>query len=445
MRTLRLGLILVLLLLAACQVGPPTPQPTVTFPPPPTARPPVETLPPPAGAGEPAATQKSFLPLLNSSEPATDEQPPAADERPVVTEEQPAAAIVLPVYGGPPLPRAALGVQIHLHREDLDQIVGQLQALGVGWVKVQVSWKLFEPEPGRVDDALFRELDQLVSRATSHDIQVLLSVAKAPDWSRATTEMDGPPVDSAAFAAFMQTLAARYRGNLAAYELWNEPNLQREWMGSPLSAADFVALLRAGAAGVRAADPGALVISGAPATTGINDGVMAIDDRLFLQGMLAAGVGEVVDGVGVHPYGWANPPDATAANPDPAGPTHNNHPSFFFADTLADYRALLDAAGYAALPLWATEFGWGSFAGLGGVPPAGAEFMAYVSEEQQAAYTLRAIELAQQLPGIGPLFLWNLNFAPLLGPGFSEAGYSLLGLDGAPRPVFLAVQAIPRQ
>ena len=25
------------------------------------------------------------------------------------------------------------------------------------------------------------------------------------------------------------------------------------------------------------------------------------------------GIGEVVDGIGVHPYGWANPPDSRAA------------------------------------------------------------------------------------------------------------------------------------
>lgn len=408
----------------------------------PTALPPPPETPTAASTGLPVAAtptagMQTFLPLaVDGSQVA-----PTGVASPI---PQPSPTPLFPAYDGPPIPRSDIGVQIHLHREDLEQIINQLQALGVGWVKVQVQWKLFEPEPGRYDDALFRELDQLVSRATSHGIEVLLSVAKAPEWSRPTTEQDGPPADYRHFEAFMSVLAQRYQGNLAAYELWNEPNLQREWNGAALSGADFLDLLRYGAEGVRNADPGAIVISGAPATTGIDDGVIAIDDRRFLQQMLDAGLGDVVDAVGVHPYGWANPPDARAANPDSVAPTHNNHPSFFFADTLADYRALLDAAGLDQTPLWVTEFGWGSFDGFGASPPAGAEFMQYVSAWQQAEYTIRAFELGHARPDVGPLFLWNLNFGPLLGPDFSESGYSLLGLDGAPRPVFLALRALPK-
>ena len=161
--------------------------------------------------------------------------------------------------------------------------------------------------------------------------------------------------------------------------------------------------------------------------------------------MLAAGVAEVVDGFGVHPYGWANPPDATFANPDTAVPSHNNHPSFFFKDTLHDYAALLDEFGVADKQLWVTEFGWGSFAPFGQLPPAGAEFMNDVSEWQQAAYTQRAFALAHDWPWVGPLMLWNLNFAPWLGPDFSESGYSLLRPDGSPRPAFFAIAGLPKQ
>jgi hypothetical protein len=248
----------------------------------------------------------------------------------------------------------------------------------------------------------------------------------------------------------MAFLSARYEGRVAAYELWNEPNLQREWNGSPLSAADLTRLITAGARGTRAGDPAARIISAAPATTGINDGITAIDDRVFLRGMLQAGIAESVDGIGVHPYGWANPPDSTAVNPDPSIPSHNNHPSFFFADTLADYKALL--VEYSVdKQLWVTEFGWGSFDGFvdddgrPAAPPAGAEFMAYTDEQQQAAYILRAFELAQQDPAIGPMILWNLNFGPLLGSEFSESGYSILHPDGSLRPAFRALRAAAKE
>lgn len=349
-----------------------------------------------------------------------------------------------PIYQGPPLARRDIGIQVHIHKEEMDVIFDHLQALDVGWVKVQVSWKLYQPAPQQYDDFRFGELDALVETAAARDIAVLLSVSKAPEWSRPTTEMDGPPLDNTLYQAFMEYLASRYRGRVAAYELWNEPNLQREWNGMPLNAADLVALIGAGAAGVRAADPAAILISAAPATTGINDGINAIDDRVYLRAMLAAGVADIVDAIGAHPYGWANPPDSSHVAPHPAVPSHNNHPSFFFQDTLRDYAALLDEFGITDKPLWVTEFGWGSFEGLDAPPPQGAEFMSAVSEYQQAVYVLRAYELAHEWEWVGPMILWNLNFGPLLGSEFSESGYSVLRPGGGPRPLYLALQTIPK-
>jgi len=320
----------------------------------------------------------------------------------------------------------------------------------VGWVKVQVSWKLYQSAPGQYTEDRLAELDGLVNNAGANDIDVLLSVSKAPEWSRSTTELDGPPTDYGLYRDFMALLAGRYQGRVAAYELWNEPNLQREWNGSQLNAADFVRLIEAGAAGARSADPEALLISGAPATTGINDGITAIDDRVFLRGMLEAGIGETVDAVGVHPYGWANPPDSSVDAPDTAVPSHNNHPSFFFSDTLADYATLLDEFGVEKA-LWVTEFGWGTFEGIENedgqpaMPPAGAEFMAYFGEWQQAEYILRAYELALGWEHVGPMVLWNLNFGPLLGDEFSESGYGLLRPDGTPRPSYAALQAASKR
>ncbi|HEX6387647.1 MAG TPA: hypothetical protein VF177_23505, partial [Anaerolineae bacterium] len=120
-----------------------------------------------------------------------------------------------PVYSGPPLNRSDIGVQIHIHREDLSQIFSHLHALGVGWVKVQVSWKLYQPYPDRFSDERFAELDNLVAMANAHDVAVLLGVAKAPEWSRPTTELDGPPRDYNLYQAFMQHLAGRYQGRVA--------------------------------------------------------------------------------------------------------------------------------------------------------------------------------------------------------------------------------------
>jgi len=338
-----------------------------------------------------------------------------------------------------------LGIQIHLRDEDQDTLFHQLHELGVGWVKVQISWKLYEPEPGRYHAERLAELDEFVRRANESQIKVLLGVSKAPEWSRPTTEMDGPPSDFALYERFLRDLAQRFQGQVAAFELWNEPNLQREWNGFPLAGAEFARLVQAGANGVRAIDSDVILVAGAPAVTGIDDGVTAVADRRFLEQMLAVGVADMVDGIGVHPYGFANPPDSSVSHPETTrASSHNNHPTFFFADTLQDYATILQNNG-VDLPLWATEFSWGSFENVAAAPPPGAEFMNDVDEWQQAENTLRAFQLSQEWDIGGPMFLWNLNFGPLLGTQFAESGYSILRPDGTKRPVYFSLAAATKQ
>lgn len=406
-----------------------------------TAVPPAASNPatPQAAATNTPADDAIFIPLVGGDSPTPTS---SATATPLPTAK---ATPAYPAYEGPTLNQSQIGVQVYLHRVDVNELVDHLQELGVGWVKVQVSWKLYEPAPGQYSEERFGDLDKLINAAQTNNIRVMLSVAKAPEWSRPTTELDGPPGDFDLYRQFMQTLAQRYQNQVAAYELWNEPNLQREWNGVPLDAAALVTLIEAGAEGVGAADPNALIISGAPAVTGIDDGVTAIDDRRYFRTMLVAGVAPMVDGFGVHPYGWANPPDSTVEMPDTAVPSHNNHPSFFFLNTLQDYAALLTGFGITDKQLWVTEFGWGSFEQFGADPPPEAGFMANVTEWQQALYTQRAFVLGQERPSVGPMILWNLNFAPWIGAAFSESGYSLLRPDGSARPAYFALANIPKQ
>ena len=403
---------------------------------------------------QPALVQITVVPTLAELETAVIVTPPPPT---ATTAPQPTNTLVAtsapsstptpayPQYSGPPLNRDDIGIQMHIQQVNLIPLMDKVQALDVGWVKTQVSWKLYQPYPDRYSEERLTELDAFVGAANARGIAVMLNVAKAPEWSRPTTELDGPPTDYVLFQQFMQFIAERYQGHVAAYELWNESNLQREWNGSPLSAADTVALMRAGAIGVRAVDPDVILISGAPATTGINDGISAIDDRVYLRSMLEAGVGDVVDVVGVHPYGWGNPPESSVYDEETAVSSHNNHPSFFFKDTLDDYAALLAEYGVDK-PLWATEFGWGSFDGLldkqgtPAPPPNGVEYMNYVDEWQQAEYILGAYEITHERDEVGPLILWNLNFGPILGTQFAESGYSVLRLDESLRPSYLALQ-----
>ncbi len=332
-----------------------------------------------------------------------------------------------------PVPKPDIGVQGQFVGPEGDTGIDLAADLGVGWIKQQVDWNSVEYARG-----LYRwdELDHLIALAQARGLKIMLSVARAPGFSRPEPiEEDGPPADFTIFRDFLHALSSRYKGRVAAYELWNEPNLRREWRGLDLSAEKFVELIKEGSSGARDGDPDAIVISGAPAVTGIDDGVNAIDDRKYLRAMIAAGVAQYVDVIGVHPYGAANPPDERASDAAHTRPDYNSHPSFFFLDTLEDYHAILNEAQIDK-PLWVTEFGWPSIDRFGNVDTAGWEYAREVNEHDQATYLLRAIQLRRDRPWLGPLIIWNLNMAPLLGPQRSESAYGLIRPDGTKRPAY---------
>ena len=187
-------------------------------------------------------------------------------------------------------------------------------------------------------------------------------------------------------------MAARYRGRVLAYIVWNEPNLAIEWEGQPPDPAGYVSLLCAARSAIHAADPEALVVSAGLAPTNHTD-TSALDDRLYLQAMYTAGAAGCFDILGAHPYGFAYPPD------DP----HDAHDGLNFA-RLADLRAIMVAEGDGDKPIWATELGWTT-------DPVGEEQQwLRVSEEEQSRYLVTAFEqAAQEWPWLERIAVWNLS------------------------------------
>lgn len=385
--------------------------------------------PTPSPPSPPSPTRHAiYMPAVGGSTIPTPTSPPPPTKPPSPTGPTP-----LP----PPVPKPGYGVQVHLFAGDMAETLRWAQGLGVGWVKQQVEWHTIEHGPNNFDWVL---LDRAVEACNGFGFKLLLSVTHAPDWTRTSELESGPPANYAEFGRFMEQLATRYRGRVVAYELWNEPNLAREWRGDTLDPARFVALVAEGARGVRAADPDALVISGAPAVTGINDGVEAIDDRVFLRGMYEAGITQWVDGIGAHPYGFANPPDESWQDPTHIASSHNNHPSFFFRDTLEDYHTLMLTYGDTGHQIWVTEFGWPSTDRMGHMDTTGWEYEREVSEAQQADYVVRAFRMGDERPWVGPMFLWNLNLAAIWGSENPVSAYSLLRPDGVYRPAYIALR-----
>lgn len=133
---------------------------------------------------------------------------------------------------------------------------------------------------------------------------------KGLDRERGRTAPADNPED---FGSFMGQVSARYRGWIDAYEIWNEPNLHYEWGDQRPDPTRFAALMKAVCPKVRAANPDATVIVGAPARTGDRDEQTVLGDPLFIQRLYDAGVRDDFDALGSHPYAASNPPDAPSS------------------------------------------------------------------------------------------------------------------------------------
>ncbi|MBN1933523.1 MAG: SH3 domain-containing protein [Anaerolineae bacterium] len=351
-----------------------------------------------------------------------------------------------PVQPSGPVPATSstgfgYGIQVHAPSGS-QQVMNMVTGIGFGWIKQQVRWQTTEGSKGQYG---FKDLDGLVSQANAAGIKVMFSVVAAPMWARGGKTGDGPPDNYQDFYDFMGAMAAYFKGRVGAYEIWNEQNLKREWEGSPLSAADYVRLLKGAYQAVKAADPNAKVISGAMTPTGISDGQWAIDDRTYLQQMYNAGLKYYCDAVGAHPSGYANPPDVyyKGGDFDPSR-GYDDHPSFFFRNTMEDYYNIMAKNGDGNKRVWATEFGWPTNDGMGVPPNAGYEFAANLTEQQQADYIVRAYQWSKSWGHAGTMFLWNLNFWPTVGAGNEMAKYGIVRGDWSPRPAYTALQNMPK-
>ena len=298
--------------------------------------------------------------------------------------------------------------------------VGAIKNMGFNWVKIQVPWKTFEGSPGQRGFA-----DDMVNELSGAGINVLASIVKAPDWARPSNtdrSVEGPPADPQTYADYVGAFAAHNKGKVKAIEVWNEQNLWYEWGHEPLNAGRYVDLLCRAYRAIKAADPGMIVLAGAPTPTGVNDGSTAIDDVAYLQQMYAAGAKNCFDGIGAHPSGYNNPPDAKFGYNNPAEPSFKNHPSFFFRDTMERYRAVMVANGDAGKRVWPTEFGWAST----GSPHPGYEYATQNTEAEQADYIVRAYQMAKSWGWVGPMFLWNLDYN-VTQPSTELAAFGIMG------------------
>ncbi len=291
-----------------------------------------------------------------------------------------------------PLPRLAspeYGVQAFLWWHVNDKTSGRDAALvkemGFGWLKQQFAWRDISNVRG---DYAWDHTDRIVEIAEQLGLKLLVRLDHQPRWAQADQSVyipNGPPGNLADFGDFCGAVAARYPGRIAAYEVWNEPNLAREWGDQPPDPAGYVALLKVCYLAIKQADPQAIVISAGLAPTGPADPTTAVPDDEFFQRLYTAGGAAYFDMLGVHASGYGNPPELSPADAE-ADPQWQGR--WWTFRHVEDIRAIMIANGDADKQIAITEMGWTSDK----IHP---DYWYGVSEEQKADYLVRAYQFAK--------------------------------------------------
>ncbi len=261
-----------------------------------------------------------------------------------------------------------------------------VQQMGFTWVKQNIAWRDIEIAKGQYNWSL---ADDVVRRVGRRDgIKLLVRLDRQPFWSQApnTDPLDNaPPANLNDFGSFCQAFADRFKGKIAAYEVWNEPNLAREWGNQPPNPQQYVELLKGCYLGIKSADPNAIVISAGLAPTGTSDQTAMPDDQFFDQ-MYQAGAANYFDILGVDAPGYKAPPEISPA--DVAARSDLGGQRFFAFRHVEDIRAIMEKYHDAAKQIAILEFGWTT-------DPIHAAYAWHaVTEQQQADYMVRAYQYA---------------------------------------------------
>ncbi len=350
----------------------------------------------------------------------------------------------------------AFGYGIAIHGTgggNVEYMMGQVESLGLGWVKQQMRWSDVERSQGQME---WGNYDWVVEEANAKGIKVMFSIVDAPAWEHQAyvddTPEAAPPDDLARYAQFVGQVVDRYQGRLHAIEVWNEQNLDREWdTAEGVNPERYVEMLRLTYQAIKSRDPNIIVISGAlsPAAGPFTDPnnperITVLDDFVYMEQMIAAGALDYCDCVGAHHNGINMPPTVAwdEGYNDPSatfrGPFDNPHHSWSFKSTLHGYHERIQAAGYNK-PLCLTEFGWATSEGFDGYPP-GFEFAQDNTLEEQAQWNVQAFQLMRKWGFVRLAFLWNLNFSQLgWGPEDPNAPYAITDFSGVARPAYGAI------
>ena len=148
-----------------------------------------------------------------------------------------------------------LGATAHVGTADFNEraiAFARMREAGLRCVRFDLGWRLCQPTPDAPLD--FSRYDRVFESAEAEGIEPLPILNWAPRWAVPVTE------HIEEWRAYVRAAAERYRGRVAAWEVWNEPNHRAHYPHGDAKA--YLEMLRAAREEIKAADPEAIVCCG---------------------------------------------------------------------------------------------------------------------------------------------------------------------------------------
>ncbi len=285
-----------------------------------------------------------------------------------------------------------------------ERAVDAMRSAGMTWMKVQLPWGTGD---GTETAATY------IRDAHANGFKILIGLVGDPSQLAAG---GGEYIQQ--FGGFAGGVAAL---GADAIEIWNEPNLAREWPEGQISGANYTALLRESYNAIKASNPSVTVISAAPAPTGAElayPGKVVNDDN-FLRQMVEAGALNFTDCVGMHYNEGLVGPRQTSG--DPRG---DNYYTRYLPTLLDVYWGIVGGQR----PICITELGYLTPEGYGALD----SFFAWaqnVTVAQQAAWLADAAAYTSNSGRVRLMIIWNVDFE-FYGAD-PMAGYAIIRPDGS--------------
>jgi hypothetical protein len=329
------------------------------------------------------------------------------------------------------------------HREEADRDLKLAKEAGFTWVKQRFEWRNIEKT--RKNAFEWHEPDLVIDKINRAGLGIIARLDNQPDWARRDKifPASGPPDNIEDWKDFIQEFAERYKGKVQIYEIWNEPNISREWGNQTPDAKAYTEMLRVSYTEIKKIDPNAIIVSaGLSPTTEQSD--RAISDTIFLQQMYTNGAKAYFDMLGLHAPGFRAAPDmdpaAVARDPqmsnpgDPSPETTKRAYSFRHAE---DLRKIMEQNGDDAKQVAVMEMGWTT-----DTRPNSPYNWHSVTPELQADYLVKAFEYARQnwKPWAGPMVVLYIP-EPEWTANDEQYYWSIANPDGTARPAYNALKA----